>query len=318
MGGAEPRVEASGAELIVEPVGMAAPRRRRRSGRHHAGTPGELPQIGAIIDKYRVEELIGVGGFAVVYRATHLLLDRQVAIKLLRPRIIRTQPWQAKLLCEEARLAARINHPNVVRIHDVTHSDAITFIVMEYVEGRSLANLLEEKMRLSAEETLGIGLDVIAGLKAGLAQGVIHRDIKPANILVSSDGNTKIVDLGLAQPEGLAAGESDEPRRGGLVGTRGYVAPEQVSDPHHIDFRADIYSLGITMRHALLGVSPLAHLNRASRRDAQAGRPAVTLAPALDDLLAWMLADRAADRPASYDDLTAALRSTLARLATGG
>ncbi len=111
----------------------------RRKGPRRSGSDVDLPSPGAIIDKYRLEEMVGKGGFAAVYRATHLLLNMPVAIKLLRPKAMKKHPNLAALLCEEARFAAKIDHPNVVRIHDVTHTPAITYIVMEFLRGTSLS-----------------------------------------------------------------------------------------------------------------------------------------------------------------------------------
>ena len=175
------------------------PTAARRKGRP---PEPDLPEPGAIIDKYRVEELVGVGGFAVVYRATHLLLNTPVALKLLRPSVLRRTPELAPLLCDEARVAARINHPNVVRVNDVTHTRHITYVVIEYVDGGSLADYLARVRRMSPGRALRLGIDVAEGLRAGLAAGVIHRDVKPANILMTAAGQAKVADLGLARVQG--------------------------------------------------------------------------------------------------------------------
>jgi serine/threonine protein kinase len=235
------------AAVAPEAVGPAVAKGKRVE-------PG-LPAIGSVIDKYRVEELVGTGGFAAVYRATHLLLRVPVAIKLLKPSVVRAHPHMTELLCEEARFAARVSHPNVVRVLDVTHTRQITYIVMEFIEGESLHALIRKGV-LHPLRVIGIGLDVCLGLKGALAQGLIHRDIKPANILIGRDGSAKIVDLGLAQHA------RDEPgrERGGsgkmVVGTPAYMSPEQALDPERVDFRSDIYSLGVTLYHAAVGSPP--------------------------------------------------------------
>lgn len=282
----------------------AVERRQRR--RHLDASEERLPQPGAIIDKYRLEEILGLGGFAVVYRATHLLLRTPVALKLVRPSVLERRPKQAQLLCEEARFAAQINHENVVRVFDVTHGPRMTYVVMEYIEGRSLAQCLIHSGKLTSAQVVHIGTDVVAGLAAGLAEGVVHRDVKPGNILLTRGGRAKLVDLGLA----LATQTDEEPRsdRLGLaaIGTPGYMAPEQARDPTGVTFHADVYSLGVTLLHALLGRPPF------DRHDLQLPRPADLLPecdPRLTSLLATMVAPRPAARPESYAELRSELEA---------
>jgi serine/threonine protein kinase len=292
-----------------------ARRRRRRSG------DDELLPRGAIIDKYCLDRVLGRGGFAVVYRATHLLLGSPVAIKLLRPRVLARQPGLAALLCQEARFAARINHPNVVRVHDVTHTDRITYVVMEYIEGRSLAETIQQSGRLPASEVVRVGLGAAAGLRAGLAQGLIHRDIKPANVLLAADGAVKIVDLGLAHASDPEEAEPEPRATGGrptVVGTYGYMSPEQAVDPQKVDFRSDIYALGVTLYEAATGSLPFPARDPARSVELHRHHPVPPpesrvpgLPPALCQLLVWMLAKRAEERPPSYPALETALRRVL-------
>ena len=258
---------------------------------------------GAILDKYRIEALVGTGGFAAVYRATHLLLRVPVAIKLLRPRVLSRDPSVARQLLEEARYAARINHPNVVRIQDVTHTDEITYIVMELIDGVSLAKAIESAGRLPAADIVSIAIDVVEGLRAGLEEGLIHRDIKPANILLTRNGRARIVDFGLAHATSIQSSDDEPLYAGQIVGTRGYMAPEQARNPRRVDFRADVYALGITMCQALTGVAPYAHRGEA---DIVRNVPA-----ALSPLLRRMIAPCPSDRPSSYEALLAALRHAL-------
>ncbi len=254
---------------------------------------------GAILDKYRIESLLGTGGFAAVYRATHMLLRVPVAIKLLRPSVLLRDPGIARQLLDEARYAARINHPNVVRIHDVTHTDEITYIVMEYIEGRSLAKTVERSGPLAAADVVSLAIDVAEGLRAGLDEGLIHRDIKPANIVLTSSGRARIVDFGLAYAGSLRDGVEDKLGVGQVVGTRGYMAPEQVRNPRRVDFRADVYSLGITACHALTGASPSRSSEAALVRN---------VPPALQPLIRRMIATNPDDRPSSYEVLLSGLR----------
>jgi serine/threonine-protein kinase len=242
-----------------------------------------------------------------------------VAIKMLRPRIIRSRPGLAASLCEEARYAAKINHPNVVRVFDVSHTPTITYVVMEYLDGSTLAKVIKSKGPQPARTVVTVGLDIAAGLQAGLEQGLCHRDIKPANIIITRAGTTKIVDLGLARSSTLDAhepGASDS----SIVGTYGYMAPEQILTPAHADFRADIYALGVTLYHAAVGQPPFPSDNpeRCLQMHCQDPVPPANIVrhdvpAALSDLLLWMLAKSPADRPASYaaleDDLRRVLQS---------
>jgi tRNA A-37 threonylcarbamoyl transferase component Bud32 len=300
---------------------------RRKSSSKRTPTDADLPPGGSIIDKYRLEELVGKGGFAAVYRATHLLLNVPVAIKLLRPKAMKKHAGLAALLCEEARFAAKIDHPNVVRIQDVTHTPAITYIVMEFLEGGTLEQLIRSQGRLPPTRVLQIGLDVVAGLKAGLAQGLIHRDIKPSNILFSKAAVTKIVDLGLAQ----SSGSSDEPpvtmpgeelpRKFSVVGTPAYMAPEQGIAPGRVDFRADIYALGVTLYHAAVGRPPFP-IDKPERcmamHRSEPVPPPENVMPKfplpLSKLLLWMLEKSPDGRPESYDALEVAMQEALTDL----
>jgi serine/threonine protein kinase len=286
-------------------------------------------EAGAILDKYRIEELLGVGGFGLVYLATHLLLRTQVAIKMLRPRLLRRRPGLAAALCQEARFAARIDHPNVARVLDVTHGPEITYVVMEYVEGRTLARAIQERGALPSRAVVRIGLDVAAGLRAGLAQGLIHRDIKSANIILTPLGRAKIVDLGLASTitslDASGAGTLGAPAPAGPapVGTHGYMPPELARQPSSVDFRSDIYALGVTLYHAAVGRLPFPADDPRRCLEMHCSepvRPAHEVDPrvpeTLSRVLQWMLAKNIADRPESYDALRSALKAVLQSLLT--
>jgi serine/threonine-protein kinase len=272
-----------------------------------------LLRRGALIDKYRIGDVLGMGGFAVVYRATHLLLETPVAIKLLRSEVLSARPGIEAQLIVEARFAARIHHPNVVRIYDITHSPELTYIVMEYIDGSALSKVLAQGGRLAPSAVVQIGLDVVAGLRAGLDQGLIHRDIKPANILLSRSGVATIVDYGMAhaaEPENWLADDAPP----AVVGTRGYMAPEQAIDSSRVDFRADIYALGVTLEEAASGQ------RRSPTSNGEGASPAA-LPPRLSRLLHAMQKHDPRDRPASYDalfDELSAIKVELARGEHGG
>ncbi len=264
----------------------------------------ELLPLGSVLEKYRLKSIIGIGGFAAVYRARHLLLETDVALKLLRPTVVRNRPQLPRLLCEEARLAARIRHPNVVRMLDVTHTDHLTYLVMEFIDGPDLAVMTRRRGRLPAKMVLKIVEHVVAGLEAGLRESVIHRDIKPSNILLTPSGVTKIVDFGLAR------GASDASAK--VVGTADYMSPEQIDRPAEVDFRSDLYSLGVTAYQALLGRLPIvdavAAADRPRAHAVVAPKAADASIPApVSDLVMWLLERDPRARPGSY----AALRDAI-------
>lgn len=282
------------ARLPLEAFAVPRARAVRAAPRPTAPTARpETLRVGTTIDKYRIEELLGVGGFAAVYRATHLLLHSAVALKLLRSDVVARRPDLADQLLQEARFAARIEHPNVVRILDVTRTPELTYIVMELIRGPSLARVIAERGPLRRERVARIGVDTIDGLQAGLQQGLIHRDIKPPNILLSDAGVARIVDLGLANP--IYTRDEGPLRDSTMVGTRGYMSPEQLKDPRSVDFRSDIYSLGMTLREAATGMPPPSSPNREL--------VATNMPAALADIVARMTAANPDDRPSSYREL---------------
>lgn len=262
----------------------------------------ELPPLGSVIEKYRLKSIIGVGGFAAVYRARHLLLETDVALKLLRPSIVRNRPKLPRLLCEEARFAARIHHPNVVRMLDVTHTEQLTYLVMEWIDGPDLSVMTRRRGRLPPKMVLKIVEHVVAGLAAGLRENLIHRDIKPSNILLTSSGITKIVDFGLARSTLESSNQ--------IVGTADYMSPEQIDRPAEVDFRSDLYSLGVTAYQALLGRLPIV-ATEGPRPNAVI--PPNTVDPSIpapiSELVMWLLERDPRDRPESYDALRDAIGS---------
>ena len=299
------------------PAPVPAPARRS-----HRERDPELPRVGTIMDRYRLEELLGTGGFAAVYRATHLLLHSQVAIKLLRPSVLRRRPALAELLFAEARFGAAINHPNVARIYDAIHVGDLVYLVMELVEGVTLAHAITARGKLPFDLVLRVGVDVTLGLRAGFDQGLIHRDIKPANVVIARTGEAKIVDLGLAQPFGAWAEEDLLQGRLALAGTFGYMAPEQARDPRSVDFRADIYSLGVTLYEAFVGCPPFPTDDRercVRMHERDPVPPPDQVVPgfprAVSELLSSMLSKTASERPSSYGVLIERLRAAQRLLA---
>jgi hypothetical protein len=217
--------------------------------------PGGLA-IGSVVDKYRIDSVIGSGGFSTVYRATHLLLRVPVALKLVKPSLLKDHPYLAGLLCEEAQFAAQISHPNVVRVFDITSNEKMTYIVMEFIEGGNLAEIMGNDP-LELREAIAISIDICAGLMAGLAQGLIHRDIKPGNVMLGKDGRARLLDFGLARPMTMTPNRSGVFRKSAsFVGTPAFISPEQAQNPDQADFRSDMYSLGVTLYYLTTGRMP--------------------------------------------------------------
>jgi serine/threonine protein kinase len=320
--GSQPEMEITGGISVdAATQGRPDPRATARStamGTRRSGREAGLPAPGSVIDKYRVEGLLGTGGFAAVYRATHLLLRVPVALKLLRPEVIERDPRTADQLCEEARFAALVNHPNVVRVFDVTRTRQLTYIVMEFIDGDSLSAAVKRQGPLSAVDVLRIGIDVVNGLRAALAQGLIHRDIKPANILLPKAGGARIVDLGLVHRVQDSGVVTESAAAGALVGTPAYMAPEQAIDPERVDFRADVYALGATLYHAAVGRPPFSSKDMLELVDMHKRAPVVPPSEAragvpaeLSRVLMWMLEKDPAARATSYENLLAGLEEAL-------
>ncbi|MFZ3559338.1 serine/threonine-protein kinase [Streptomyces sp. BH055] len=204
--------------------------------------------------RYRLGESIGRGGMGRVWRAHDEVLHRAVAVKELTAAQWVAEADRAVLLERtrtEARAAARINHPAVVTVHDVLEHDDRPWIVMELVEGRSLADAVKQDGRVAPAEAARIGLWTLRALRAAHTAGVLHRDVKPGNVLLASNGQVKLTDFGIAQVEG----DSTITRTGEIVGSVDYLAPERVRGT---DFgpAADLWALGATLYTAVEGLSP--------------------------------------------------------------
>jgi serine/threonine-protein kinase len=270
----------------------------------------ELPGAGDTLDKYQLERPLGMGAFAVVFRARHLLLDSTFALKLLRPSVLRRRPELAALLGEEARLAAQLHHVNVVRVVDVTMTPRSAYIVMEYIAGPDLSVVLRQKGLLPPRMVLRIVRHVAEALRAGLRHQLVHRDIKPSNILLTREGVTKLVDFGLARSHELRR------ERDAVVGTLGYMSPEHIERPHAVDHRSDIFSLGVTAYRALTGVLPVQASSAAHAIELLRGQPITAplrlhprITPQISELIMAMLQLDPERRPQSYDELIAATQS---------
>lgn len=207
--------------------------------------------IGKILsERYEIVEKIGGGGMALVYKAKCQLLNRYVAVKILRPEFINDKDLLDKFR-KESQAAASLSHPNIVNIYDVGEEDDIYYIVMEYVDGKTLKQLIKEKGRLPIDETLEFSRQIALALQHAHSNHIIHRDIKPHNILVTEDGRAKVTDFGIA----LAATSSTITNTGNIIGSVHYFAPEQARGGY-TDEKSDLYSLGIVMYEMVTGRLP--------------------------------------------------------------
>ncbi len=217
--------------------------------RSRIAPPAKAPEsIGA----YRITGVLGEGGMGVVYQAVQLSLDRIVALKVVRGDLARKEAFVGRFL-REAKVAARIDHPNVVTIYDTGEADGHLYMALQFVPGGDLATRIKRDGKMNEDEALRIIAGCARGLIAIHAAGLVHRDIKPSNIFLTTEGTPKIGDLGLARN---IIDDEKLTFAGDLVGTPSYMAPEQAKGSQDIDHRADIYSLGTSLYHLLTGRPP--------------------------------------------------------------
>src|SRR5690242_6481282 len=208
------------------------------------------------IGKYKVLERLGAGGMGSVYLCEHKLMRRRVAVKVL-PTAKADDPSSLERFYREARAVAALDHPNIVRAYDIDQDEKLHFLVMEYVDGSSLQEIVKRSGALDPVRAAHYIHQSALGLQhAHEAAGLVHRDIKPGNILVDRSGTVKVLDMGLARffhdEEDVLTKKYDE----NVLGTADYLAPEQALDSHAVDIRADIYSLGATFYFCLTGKTP--------------------------------------------------------------
>jgi len=205
------------------------------------------------IPGYRILAKLGEGGMGAVYKAQQLSLDRTVAIKILSPRLAKSKDYTERFL-REARIAGGLNHVNIVSAIDVGHTDKYYYLVMGYVDGTTLREIVKEKGVLDEEYALHVTMQIARALSWAHHSGIVHRDVKPDNIMVDVNGTAKLCDLGLARHEDAEAAMLTQ--SGMMVGTPHYVSPEQARGEKDIDGRTDVYSLGATLYHAVTGKPP--------------------------------------------------------------
>ena len=265
--------------------------------------------IGQIIkDRYKVEELLGEGGMAFVYKARDMQLERDVAIKTLKPNYV-DQITFVERFKREAQTAANLNHPNIVQIFDWGIEEE-PYFVMEYIEGNTLTSIISSKRSVSLSDALFIGAQVANGLQAAHSQGLVHRDIKPGNIMITPDGKVKVTDFGIVS---IQDEESDITKTGSILGTASYISPEQAQGKS-VSIQSDLYSLGTVLYELITGnppfeaESPIAtatkHLTEKPERPSKYRKD---LPKGIETAILKLLHKNAKDRFKSAEDLRASL-----------
>ncbi|HVR99205.1 MAG TPA: protein kinase [Thermoanaerobaculia bacterium] len=206
--------------------------------------------IGRIVGSYRIVEKIGEGGMGAVYRAVDEMLDREAAVKAIRPDLAR-EPQIAERFRSEARALARLNHPAVATIYSFFHDGEDLFLAMEFVRGRTLSRVLREDGALPWQRAVPLFLSPLDGIEQAHRTGVVHRDLKPDNLMLTETGTLKVMDFGIAR----VMGSGHLTRTGLLVGTLRYMAPEQIRG-EEVDRRTDVYALGTVLYELLTGRTP--------------------------------------------------------------
>ena len=287
--------------------------------------PRTDPLIGRRLDgRYEIEGFIARGGMSTVYRATDTRLHRTVAVKVMHASLADDDEFVARFH-REARSAASVDHPNAVTVMDQGDDDGVVFLVMEYVPGRTLRNLLTERTRLTPAEAIKIIEPVLDALGAAHNAGLVHRDIKPENVIIGDDGRVKVTDFGLARAVESTALTTDSSM---LLGTVAYLAPEQVSRGV-ADARSDVYAAGVLLFELLTGAAPhvastpLAVAYKHVNDDVPPPSSVVPgLPPVLDDVVLAATARDPDLRPADANELLALVRrarpAVLMSSGTGG
>jgi eukaryotic-like serine/threonine-protein kinase len=286
-------------------------------------TRAQSPMIGRVLDRYRIESKLGEGGMGVVYQGRDMRLDRLVAIKVLPPDKL-TDSGAAARFAHEARAASALNHPGIVTIHDIRSDAGTEFIVMEWIDGRTLTDLIPASgMRIA--DALGYAVQIADALSAAHGAGILHRDLKPSNIMVTRAGRIKILDFGLAKLLEPAEPTSEattmarpltEARM--LVGTAAYMSPEQ-AEGKALDVRSDIFSFGAVLyelttgQRAFTGTSSLSVLGKILNEEPQPPSALVASIPLeLDRIILRCLRKDPARRFQSITDLKLALEDLAA------
>lgn len=263
-------------------------------------------------NRYEIIEQIGGGGMAVVYLAKDLFLDRLVAVKLLKDEFVDDQDF-VRRFHKEAKAVASLSHQNIVNIYDFGESSHSSYLVMEYIEGKTLKQIINEQGPLSSEQVIDIGLQICEGIAQAHARQIIHKDIKPHNILIDKNGVVKVTDFGIAQ----AVNNMTITHNKGILGSAHYFSPEQAKG-EVVDFRSDLYSLGVVLYEMATGQVPftgenpvtvaLKHIQNQPRPISELG---VDIPPRLEWVIMKALEKNPLDRFASATEMAEELADIL-------
>ncbi|MBT4844162.1 MAG: serine/threonine protein kinase, partial [Planctomycetaceae bacterium] len=255
-----------------------------------------------VLGDYVLLKKIGAGGMGTVFKARHSRMDRVVALKVLPPNMMK-HPEAVQRFRQEVKAAAQLFHPNIVTAFDAGEQSGVHFLVMEFVDGQALSAIVKEHGPFNLEKGMEYIQQASVGLQYAHDRGMVHRDIKPSNLMLDVDGEVKLLDMGTArignQPE------EELTKSGVIMGTVNYMSPEQAKDPHTVDHRCDIYSLGCTFYYLLTGKS-LYQGDMIQTLMAHANKPIPSVSAAnpeiptwVDTILAKMLAKNPAHRYSS-------------------
>lgn len=286
-----------------------------------AGQGGSDPELElpSSIGDYEIVRSIGRGGMGNVYLAQHMKLDRTVAVKVLASHRL-SDPRMHDRFQQEMRAIGSLSHPNIVTAYDARDVDGVALLVTEWIDGLDLKEIVSRTGPLSVANVCEIGANIAGALTYVAEQSLVHRDLKPSNVMVSRDGEVKLLDLGLARLRTADAEQeaSAATATGQAMGTADYVAPEQINDAREVDIQADIYSLGCTMYKLLCGRAPFEHdryptaFTKLTAHVAEKPLPlrdvAPDVPPAVANLVDQMLLKSPGDRPTSPDAIAATLR----------
>lgn len=303
----------------------------------HGGDGNADPMVGRVLDnRYRLDAPIGAGGMGDVYRGLHLMMEHRVALKLLKPDLA-ADPMAAKRFTREAKSTSRLNHENCVRMTDLgVTSDGLMYLVMEYLDGRTVGQEIEHDGPIAPDRVMHIARQVCAALHCAHELSIVHRDLKPENIMLIQRGRdpdmVKVLDFGLAKlvsdPGGAFTAMSMTPltREGMIFGTPEYMSPEQAID-EQLTPACDLYSLGVVMYEMLTGLLPFdsenymeilaAHV-REQPVPPHERRPELGIPESLSGLVMWLMAKSPDDRPVSASRVAEDLGHLLDRARESG
>jgi tRNA A-37 threonylcarbamoyl transferase component Bud32 len=281
------------------------------SARERSGRAFHLPgreELAPLLPDLEILDLLGTGGMGCVYRARQPRLDRVVALKILPKELAQDEKF-AERFAREARAMAKLNHPHIVRVYDFGTAGDIGFLVMEYMDGMNLRELLQTGT-IEPAEAVRVFDEISKGLQFAHAEGVIHRDIKPENILFSRSGHVSLADFGLARLAVDSGCEVSLTQTRQAMGTLNYMAPEQWDNPKTVDHRADIYAMGILLYELLTGRVPRGSFPPASSL--------VRLPAAVDEVIHTALQVDPAKRFASVEEMNGALQRAISGISAAG